>query len=644
MRSPLQLSIRTRLFGLATAALVFVAAVSGTGYWGLSSLERSTTELAAIGGAIRSHIEAGDFNDLTRTDVLAIFKAKDEDQGRSVEELKRHNQLLQTRVAATRDLISDPATRNMLDAEQKMVEQYVHTGDQLADTLVHRPAEAPAQMVQFLQLYKDLQVKIEETNDQLSKSAKAAELGARKTASGAMRIVLSICGASLLLLSLGSFVLVREISQSLGRLIHMIQDIAEGEGDITRRLDVANEFRDDELGQVSQLFNRFMDKLQEILRGIVAHTYKLNLASHELLEASKQITSNSEKTAGQSKSVSRAAQQVTENLNNLSRGAGEMTTTIQKIAGNAQQAAKVASSAVTAAQSANGTMASLGKSSDEIGMVIKVITSIAQQTNLLALNATIEAARAGDAGKGFAVVANEVKELARQTAKATSDIGGTIVAIQEDTRRAVSAIETVGGVIQEINEISGTIATAVEQQGHTTNDMTQDSGDAARTVGEISLHITGVAQAADGTLVRAKDSEKAAYELAAIAKQLDGLIRRFRIERGEPRTDMVVPVKFRGVDVNGRVVERQAMTTNISHRGVHVNGINADMEIGAEASLSRAGKTEKYRIQWVGNENGRANGHLGLRSSESEASLFDDIVGSPAAEISTHHDLVEASR
>src|SRR5271154_6037911 len=181
---------------------------------------------------------------------------------------------------------------------------------------------------------------------------------------------------------------------------------------------------------------------------------------------------NSGETAAQSNSVSRDTQQVSQNLNSLSIGASEMTSTIQSIATNAQDAAKVASTAVDAARAANVSVTKLGKSSAEIGQVIKVITSIAQQTNLLALNATIEAARAGEAGKGFAVVANEVKELAKQTAKATEDIGHKINAIQADTDGAAMAIGTVSAVINKINDISATIAAAVEQQGATTSEMT----------------------------------------------------------------------------------------------------------------------------------------------------------------------------
>ncbi len=132
------------------------------------------------------------------------------------------------------------------------------------------------------------------------------------------------------------------------------------------------------------------------------------------------------------------------------------------------------------AETTNETIAKLGQSSAEIGKVIKVITSIAQQTNLLALNATIEAARAGEAGKGFAVVANEVKELAKQTAKATEDISRKIEAIQADTKGAVDAIGQIGRIIMQINDIQNTIASAVEEQTATTNEISRNVAEAAK--------------------------------------------------------------------------------------------------------------------------------------------------------------------
>ncbi|HXX00978.1 MAG TPA: methyl-accepting chemotaxis protein [Candidatus Acidoferrales bacterium] len=285
----------------------------------------------------------------------------------------------------------------------------------------------------------------------------------------------------------------------------------------------------DEVGDAMTAMNTMKNNLHAVVQAIADTSGHVASASAELSATSQQISANSEETSAQVGVVSQATQQVSQNLQSVSTGAGEMTTTIQSIASNAHEAASVASSAVQTAQAANNTISKLGESSAEIGEVIKVITSIAQQTNLLALNATIEAARAGEAGKGFAVVANEVKELAKQTAKATEDISRKITAIQQDTKGAVDAIGSIGTVINKVNDISSTIATAVEEQSATTNEMTRSVGDAAKGSAEITRNIEGVAEAARGTSSSAQESQKAADELAEMAAQLRGLVAQFKI-------------------------------------------------------------------------------------------------------------------
>ncbi len=446
---------------------------------------------------------------------------------------------------------------------------------------------------------------------------------------------LALGGATLVALVFGvvaAFVLIRQTSIGLRRLTEMIQDIAEGEGDVTKRLEAAGKFGNDELGEVSRLFNLFMDKLQEILRGVVVRTHKLAGSSQQLLEASAQITSNSGETAVQSKSVSRAIIQVTRNLESFSTGASEMTTTIQSIAINANEAAKVAASAVSAAQAANATVAKLGQSSTEIGAVIKVITSIAQQTNLLALNATIEAARAGEAGKGFAVVANEVKELAKQTAQATEDISRKITTIQTDTKSAVAAIGTVTGVIGQINEISATIAAAVEEQSATTNEMTRNASEAASGAGEISANIAGVNQAAENTLSRAQDSQKAAEGLNLLASELSDLTRRFKIERSDRRFPADVSVTLTANDVNGDAWGQEIRVVNFSRQGAFLTGVRGKLRPGSAVSLARRDKTEKFLVAWVGAENSPAAGQVGVSAVDPASSFFEDLIegASPA--------------
>ncbi len=281
--------------------------------------------------------------------------------------------------------------------------------------------------------------------------------------------------------------------------------------------------------EVGKATNKTADTLRGSMETLGQNVQALASAAEELTATSQQMSANAEETSTQTKVVSAATVQVNQNLQTVATGAEEMGASIKEIAKNATEAAKVATAAVKVAETANTTVSKLGESSAEIGQVIKVITSIAQQTNLLALNATIEAARAGEAGKGFAVVANEVKELAKETAKATEDISRKIEAIQTDTKAAVDAIGTISEVINQINGISNTIATAVEEQNATTNEMARNVGEAARGSGEITSNISGVAEAAASTSRGADDTQKAAQGLVETSKVLSDLVGKFNI-------------------------------------------------------------------------------------------------------------------
>ena len=296
-------------------------------------------------------------------------------------------------------------------------------------------------------------------------------------------------------------------------------------GDLT--VQVTNKYEGDYealKGAVNKLGSQVRAAIEQIGKNVSG----LASASEELNRVSQQMGSSAEETATQANVVSAATEEVTKNVQTVATGADEMGASIKEIAKNTAEATRVASSAVKTANSTNETINKLGQSSAEIGQVIKVITSIAQQTNLLALNATIEAARAGEAGKGFAVVANEVKELAKETAKATEDIGRKVEAIQGDTSGAVTAIGQISAVIGQISDIQNTIASAIEEQSATTNEISRNLAEAAKGSTDISKNIGGVAEAARSTAAGAGDTLKSAQALEKMAAELQVLVGQFK--------------------------------------------------------------------------------------------------------------------
>jgi methyl-accepting chemotaxis protein len=315
-----------------------------------------------------------------------------------------------------------------------------------------------------------------------------------------------------------------ELREKVDAMLDVVN--AAAGGDLTRELHVKGT---DAIGQMGEALSRFIGDLRLSMKAIGSNASALAAAAEELTAVSHQMSANAEETSAQANVVSAASEQVSRNVVTVATGTEEMGASIREIAGSAANASRVAENAVRVAESTNTIVSKLGISSAEIGKVIKVITSIAQQTNLLALNATIEAARAGEAGKGFAVVANEVKELAKETAKATEDISQKIEAIQADTAGSVTGIREIGDIIAQISDLQTTIASAVEEQTATTNEMARNVSEAAKGASEIAQNITGVAQAASSTSHGASDSLRASAELARMSSELQALVQRFTL-------------------------------------------------------------------------------------------------------------------
>jgi methyl-accepting chemotaxis protein len=340
-----------------------------------------------------------------------------------------------------------------------------------------------------------------------------------------MGLVTSMILASVICIILG-FIVASRISSSMAMLLPSFAKLAAGDLDCTIQCDTGDEIED-----LARYFNDFVTKLRQVVANIVASTQTLSESSHLLADLSQNLVSNAHETSSQASSASKISDEVSTNINTVSAGVEEMSLSINEIARSSDEAARVATSAVRIAEMTNTTVAELGGSSSEIGNVIKVINSIAEQTNLLALNATIEAARAGEAGKGFAVVANEVKELAKETARATEDIGKKIEAIQAKTKGAVSAIGEIGSIINQVNDYQTTIASAVQEQLATTTEIGRNIAEVAERSYMITKNISTVAQIAQSASTGANDTQSATGDVSRIAADLHILVEKFRYSR-----------------------------------------------------------------------------------------------------------------
>ena len=202
---------------------------------------------------------------------------------------------LEDRISKARNFATDPASRTMLDAEQQVVEQYLKAGGSLVNAIVHAPTTAAAQLGPYLQLYKDLQGKIELTSDQMEKGAKDSEISAAINATRATRASLVICGTSLLLLLLIATKITLGITRPLDAFSIQFEAMTEA-NDLTSRLD---ELRHDEIGQLGRCLNRFIEKVHDTLGPIAQTAQGVASASEELSTTSQQITANSEETTVQ---------------------------------------------------------------------------------------------------------------------------------------------------------------------------------------------------------------------------------------------------------------------------------------------------------------------------------------------------------
>ncbi len=357
---------------------------------------------------------------------------------------------------------------------------------------------------------------------------------------------------TLTITALAAFVAFADISKMLGRLTTQMNAIANG--NLNQHIDAQE--RGDEIGLMAKALGVFKESLSEaeklradgealkkqaeaeqrqtmmaLADGFEASVSKMvsavASASTELEASAQTLTYTAQQTTEQSRAVTQTAEESAMNVQTVASATEEMSASIAEIANQAAQSAKVAKSAEELAEKTGLVVRELSEAAANISGVVALIQNIASQTNLLALNATIEAARAGEAGKGFAVVATEVKGLASQTAKATSDIVEQIAGVQNSTNDTVAAIAEITRTIGEISHISTAISAAVEEQMATVQEIGRSTSDVASGTGEVSQRMAGVLAGSTEVGAAAEQSLGAAKELGTLAENLNTEVNRF---------------------------------------------------------------------------------------------------------------------
>lgn len=328
---------------------------------------------------------------------------------------------------------------------------------------------------------------------------------------------------TLLLLIIGNGIIRKGILLRLDEVSAVLRFMETG--DLSKRL---NTSKHTEIGKMAQALNSALQKLSAAMQTIRTNAESVADASEQMKRESKTMGSATEQTSAQAGVASDGAKLVSQNVQTLAAGSEEMGATIKEISNNAAVAARVAEDASRMAEAARVSINKLGASGEQIGNIIRMITAIADQTNLLALNATIEAARAGEAGKGFAVVAGEVKELAKETAKASDEITEKIKSIQAETSGSVKLIGEITETVQRIRDIQTTIASAVEEQSITTAEMSSNIAQVARGSVEIARNVEVVATASSETNRSAGTVLQASEDLAGLSYELKSLVAEFK--------------------------------------------------------------------------------------------------------------------
>jgi methyl-accepting chemotaxis protein len=515
----------TKLATLSGVFLFVVLLIAGTAMVSFSQMGSATDRVVASVDAVRDSVLADMAHDGTIAGVQAVILEPDREAraGLAADAIETSEGLEASLLSVASDgfggQISQAVDEVLPDAQS-----YAALAAELATLAIDDPEAALARLGELNQLFVVLEASLPTVADGVTEAAAnaSADAGASRTRSTVIIAIVSVVGA--VVLAAFAVLVARSITRPLDQLRIRLQEIADGDGDLSSRVD---EKAGGDIGELGAAFNRFAEKLSASMHLLADRAVQLAAASEELNVVSNGMASAAVETSEHARSATEETNAVLASIVAVSQNAEELQAAISEIATSAMTASSVVGEAKATATVTSDAIGRLDISSEQISEVVDLIQSIAEQTNLLALNATIEAARAGEAGKGFAVVAGEVKNLASDTSKATEAIGQLVHAIRSDTSASVDAIASFGVVIAQVDEASTIIASAVDEQSRTTAGLSTILGETADRSEAIISSMQLVSDASMQTTAGATQTQSSSEELSRLASELEQLVGAF---------------------------------------------------------------------------------------------------------------------